>query len=111
MSEEHMFVICLSKDIKSNALVLLHAINNNQKIMLYTHLWDNDPRELWEIPEARELFWNTLATVAVNLDKENMKHSADIILSRLDDETKELMKAMLLVHDTKKSKPTPPWCH
>ena len=111
MREVGFIAICLSQDIKENATVLLRAIEYNCKIAIYTNLWDDDPRELWEIPEAKKIFWDTLATAAVNIDKENIKYSVDIILNRLNDETRELAKAMLLFHDTKKSKPTPPWCH
>ena len=115
MSKDHLFVICLSKDIKSNVHVLLHAINNNQKIMLYTNFWDDDSRELWEIPEATELFCKTLTTAALTIDKDvnNLEHSVGIVCNSFDEETKELFREMLWLRraEKSKSKPTPPWCH
>ena len=113
MHDVGFIAILLSQDIEENANVLLSAIEYNCTILIYTNLWDDDPRELWEIPEAKELFWDTFSTTAIKINREDIEHSVGIILSRLHNQTKEVMEAMLLIHGTKKrkSKPTPPWSH
>jgi hypothetical protein len=39
--------------------LLVEAAKRKVRIALFTSRWDNDKREIWQIPEARDLFLRT----------------------------------------------------
>lgn len=45
----------------SGARTLAKAMLNKKTVMLTSARWDNDSREIWQIPEARDLFIGTCA--------------------------------------------------
>lgn len=108
-----LLALCLSEDIETNANILLDAVEDKKIIMLFTGLWDNDPRELWQIPEAKKLFFDTLAMAAAMVGREGIKNTIEIILSSLDFETRTLLRTMQSWEreQKSKSKPIPPWCN
>ena len=108
-----LLALCLSEDIETNANILLDAVEDKKIIMLFTGLWDNDPRELWQIPEAKKLFFDTISMAAVIVGMEGIKNTIEIILSSLDSETRTLLRTMQSWEreQKSKSKPIPPWCN
>jgi hypothetical protein len=44
---------------------LARAVEANVKVLLFSMCYDKDQREIWEIPEARNLFLNTIGAVTI----------------------------------------------
>jgi len=56
-----VFVLDLSiEGFSIGVKALAEAAKSGISVILFTSRWDNDKRELWEIPEARDLFIRTV---------------------------------------------------
>lgn len=112
MSNDHnLFALLLSDDVLKNANILLDAIEDGYIVMLGTALYDNDPRELWQIPECKKLFFDTICYAALMISNPLSDSSIKKIIVSLDDSTQALLVMMQANEAKRKLKPTPPWCH
>lgn len=64
-------------------------LSKNAKVILCSSSWDDDKREIWEIPEARKLFLSVMQICG--LTKKEMK-------DLLDDESFNLIAACAAMH-------------
>lgn len=71
----------------SGVSVLIRAASENTATTLCTARWDADKRDLWEIPEACDLFWETITKAAETMGAKSVTN----ILCR---NTLALLKAM-----------------
>lgn len=75
MRKSGMFVLVLSQESAVHDALMIsefnmrrrayrggkdHFLAENAKVILSSYEWDNDKREIWEIPEARKLFLSVI---------------------------------------------------
>lgn len=85
MPKVEKYIVMLHSSYFDDGVKALSALaKDNQNIGIFTFEWDDDPREVWDIPEARRLILRTIKDASTGIGLEP-------ILSNLDDQSRGLL--------------------